>query len=119
MITRTKIFHKKVSQSCNQVRRSQNNKITKLLFLLYINDLPNAIEIFSSLFADDTIFVNSNKDLKTLEESTNIQLERAKIWFQSNKLSLNISKTKYIVFKTNRMAKVNPEFKITLGDREV
>jgi hypothetical protein len=90
-----------------------------ILFLLYINDLPNSIDIFSSLFADDTIFVNSNENLKVLEINANLQLEKAKVWFQANKLSLNVSKTKYIVFRTKRMANIPETFKLSIGGREV
>ena len=31
--------------------------------------------------------------------STNIELDKAKSWFETNKLTLNVSKTKFIVFK--------------------
>jgi hypothetical protein len=97
----------------------QGSVLGPILFLLYINDLPNSIDIFSSLFADDTIFINSNENLKVLEINANLQLEKAKVWFQANKLSLNVSKTKYIVFRTNRMAKIPDTFKLSIGGRDV
>ena len=66
-----------------------------LLFLIYINDLPSCTNFFTTLFADDTAFqLNSSE-----RERANFELEKAKDWFQSNKLTLNIKKTKYIIFK--------------------
>ena len=54
-----------------------------------------------------------------MEINANLQLEKAKVWFQANKLSLNVSKTKYIVFRTNRMAKIPDTFKLSIGGRDV
>ena len=39
----------------------------------------------------------------SLIPTINQELEKAKQWFQTNKLSLNVSKTKFMVFRTNKM----------------
>ena len=70
-----------------------------LLFLIYINDLPACTDFFTSLFADDTAFQLNSSDSNFLIERANSELDKAKTWFQSNKLTLNIKKTKYIIFK--------------------
>ncbi len=66
-----------------------------ILFLLYINDLP----FFTSLFADNTGFLKSYNDLETLFLTANHELSEASSWFQSDKLTFNVSKSKYIVFR--------------------
>ena len=70
-----------------------------LLFLLYINDLPSCTNFFTTLFADDTAFQLNSADQSFLIERSNVELEKARVWFQSNKLTLNTKKTKYIIFK--------------------
>ena len=52
----------------------------------------------SILFADDTNLFNSNRNLQYLMESTNVELQKLSEWFKANKLSLNVGKTKYILF---------------------
>ena len=74
-----------------------------LLFLLFINDLPNASEFCTSLFADDTRLFMSDISQFDLIERSNIKLSKAALWFKSNKLTLNIRKTKYIMFRKKSM----------------
>ena len=69
-----------------------------LLFLIFINDLPNATELFTLLFADDTTFQVSGFDIKNLFETANSELAKASNWFKANKLTLNVKKTKLMVF---------------------
>ena len=73
----------------------QGSILGPLFFILYINDLPNALELSKSyLFADDTSIYYSNSDIKQLEFVLNSELRKLDIWMKSNKLSVNISKTK-------------------------
>ena len=69
-----------------------------LLFLCFINDMPNALEFLSILFADDTSYLSCNTDTDKLVSDTNKELAKADDWFRANKLTLNVSKTKFMLF---------------------
>ena len=68
------------------------------LILIFINDMPPNINLRTLLFADDTSYQNCHTNLDSLIQDTNYQLNIASDWFAANKLSLNISKTKFIIF---------------------
>ena len=70
-----------------------------ILFLLLINDLPNATNLFSSLFPDDTTLLVLSSNIVSLYEQANKELDKLADWFKANKLTLNISKTEYMIFK--------------------
>jgi hypothetical protein len=53
----------------------------------------------SLLFADDTTAVTAGPDLKTIIQKANSELKKIANWFSSNKMAVNVSKTKFIVFK--------------------
>ena len=50
------------------------------------------------MFADDTNIFFKDTNLKRLEQTVNNELELYFNWFASNKLSLNVSKTNFMVF---------------------
>ena len=77
----------------------QGSCLGPLLFLFFINDLPNATKFFSILFADDTTFQLSGENSSDTFLRANIELERAEQWFCANKLTLNAKKTRVMVFK--------------------
>ena len=70
-----------------------------LLFLIYINDLPNISKILNFyLFADDTNIYYESNSLIDLEKTANKELEKLYLWLNVNRLSLNIDKTNFIIF---------------------
>ena len=70
------------------------------IFLLYINDINNASNLLNLiLFADDSNVFMSHKDLNNLLDMLNLEMDKLSIWFKANKLSLNLKKTKFMVFK--------------------
>ena len=77
----------------------QGSILGSLLFLVYVNDLPNAFRLLDPItFADDTSLFFNHKDIKHLFTVVNNDLVNIKDWFTANKLSLNVEKTKYSFF---------------------
>ena len=79
----------------------QGSNLGPLLFLIYVNDFKNCLNDSDSLmFADDTSIFLQNKDIKELFDVGNKELQLVDQWLIANRLSVNVSKTKYVLFKT-------------------
>ena len=77
----------------------QGSVLGPLLFLIYINDLPNISDKLKFfLFADDTnIFFECN-DLAKLQSTVNCELKKLTRWLNTNRLALNVTKTNFVIF---------------------
>jgi hypothetical protein len=64
--------------------------------------------LFLVLFADDTSGLAEHKNLNDLINFVNSELKKIANWFQANKMAVNISKTKYIIFRTKGKRIINP-----------
>ena len=74
-----------------------------LLFLIYINDLPQAVQDPTvSMYADDTSLCYQSYDLTRLSEAINSDLRKLDTWLQGNKLSMNIAKTHSMLISTKQ-----------------
>ena len=91
----------------------QGSILGPLLFLLFINDLPDATNFYVKLFADDTFLCSQDKNFDLLELNVNVELRKVFTWLASNKLTLNISKSKYIIFSKKRKI---PNLNIYIND---
>ena len=76
----------------------QGSNMGCLLYLLYSEDLKGVTSLEKLFFADDTSLWNYNTDIKELYNDTNKKMEELQDWFAANQLSLNASKTRYILF---------------------
>ena len=93
----------------------QGSCLGPILFLMYINDIPNCSKFDISLFANDTYLMLSETNLKELESRVNEELKNLNEWFCRNKLSVNYSKTKFMIINKIPHKSIDEPFKIALN----
>ena len=103
----------------------QGSILGPLLFIIYINDIANASTLLDMIiYADDTTlsgtlkFISQNTDYADINSAINNELDKINDWLRVNKLSLNVNKTKYMVFHTPQRKKL-PELHLKLNGIEV
>ena len=77
----------------------QGSTLGPLLVLLFISDLLLASLFKTTLFVDDTMLSISLTSMTKLELKTNLELSKVENWLRHNKLSLNLSKTNYLLIQ--------------------
>ena len=81
----------------------QGSTMGPVLFLIYINDFNNALDKCRvHHFADDTNLLFGNKCPSEISCVMNNELKLLTDWLRANKLSLNESKTKLLIFRPHR-----------------
>ena len=92
-----------------------------LLFLIYINDLPGSLSYsIPSMYADDTSITNSGTVVLSIENEINEDLNKLKSWLQTNRLSLNVVKSEFMMIGSRqRLAQLTSDPKLYIGDTKL
>jgi len=90
----------------------QGSSLGPPLFALYVNGLPQASNLTPTLFADDTLLTIACANSTNLQNGVNNELQKVDEWMRYNKLSLNYSKTTYMLLNSNLSQSCNISVKI-------
>ena len=89
----------------------QGSILGPILFLIYINDFPDCTTFFKfTLFADDSNLLCKFKttDSTLTHQLATTELSKVNKWLNSNKIKINVSKCKFIVFNYRRVTILPP-----------
>ena len=96
----------------------QGSILGPLLFLLYVNDMHQAVDCELLLYADDSVLIFQNKDIQIIEDKLNKNFSNICDWFVDNRLSIHFGedKTKSILFAPKHKLNSIRKLKITYGN---
>ena len=79
----------------------QGSVLGPLLFIKYVNDLPNVLPELIIAYADHSSAILSAKSIDELKDKINESIINFNNWYEKNMLALNIEKTKIMQFHSS------------------
>ncbi len=98
----------------------QGSILGPMLFILYINDLEKYLELSKvSLYADDMALYVQARSQAEIMLDLRLELSMVHEWLKANKLTLNVDKTKYMVFGTKTALVHKPDLNIRIDGEKL
>ena len=117
---KTKLFGNVSDLKSVTIGVPQGSTVGPLMFIVYINDIPKALEHAKPLmYADDTVLYCASKNNKEVRKNLQCDLNNIERWCKVNKLSLNVSKTKIMTFMSDHKRKTFTSFKFYMKGKVV
>lgn len=86
----------------------QGSTLGPLMFIIYINDVIKHIKSANiGLYADDTVCYTGGYDIYDLNNTMNKAAKEFLNWCQLNRLTVNLNKSKVMIFSTKRVRQLN------------
>ena len=123
--TNLALFHSYLSSRCQTERKitvgvPQGSILGSLLFSIYIIDLPACLQNTTvTLFADDTALYCSSQSAHELQTLLNEDLNRLAQWLHQHKLTLNISKSKFMLIGGSKKLKSLSKVTLNIKNKEL
>ena len=98
----------------------QGSILGPILFLLFINDMPNCFSKCTvHLYADDTVVYCADKNPKKIESILNEDLKKLYDWMSCNKLRVNCSKTVCMLIGTKSMLNKHGTLNLRMNENPI
>ena len=95
---------------------TQGSSMGPNYFNVFFNDLAHNTKFTIFLFADDTNLLLSDKNLDILEINSNLEFKNVQNYINANQLSLNLEKTKFMLFHPKNAKKSDRKFDLKADD---
>ena len=81
----------------------QGSVLGPLLFIVYVNDIQEQVKQCKiTLYADDTAIFFASKDVNQVQAALQEDMKNVHLWLNSNKLTLNVKKTKLMLYGSKK-----------------